>query len=98
MGDSRPLFLPWTVDIMNGMRKPFFSTIFTYSSSSYTIPVGFEDITKVGPDPLCKSISYADYGFRDFWLKARKRNGLITHCLYFVLIMSDQHREVTEEA
>ena len=78
-------FLPWTVDIMNGMRKPFFSTIFTYSSHHpYTIPEGFEDITKVGPDPLCKSISYADYGFRDFWVKARKQewfdNTLFVFC------------------
>lgn len=78
-------FLPWSVDIMNGMRKPFFSTIFTYSSHHpYTIPEGFEDITKSGPDPLCKSISYADYGFRDFWLKARKQewfnNTLFVFC------------------
>ena len=78
-------FLPWSVDIMNGMRIPFFSTIFTYSSHHpYTIPEGFEDITKSGPDPLCKSISYADYGFRDFWLKARKQewfnNTLFVFC------------------
>ncbi len=78
-------FLPWSVDIMNGMRKPFFSTIFTYSSHHpYTIPEGFEDITKSGPDPLCKSISYADCGFRDFWLKARKQewfnNTLFVFC------------------
>jgi phosphoglycerol transferase MdoB-like AlkP superfamily enzyme len=78
-------FLPWSIDVMNGMRKPFFSTIFTYSSHHpYTIPQGFEDITKAGPDPLCKSISYADYGFRDFWLKARKQewfdNTLFVFC------------------
>ena len=78
-------FLPWSVDIMNGMPQPFFSTIFTYSSHHpYTIPEGFEDITKSGPDPLCKSISYADYGFRDFWLKARKQewfnNTLFVFC------------------
>jgi phosphoglycerol transferase MdoB-like AlkP superfamily enzyme len=78
-------FLPWTVGIMNGMRKPFFSTVFTYSSHHpYTIPEDFQDITKSGPDPLCKSISYADYGFRDFWLKARKQewfnNTLFVFC------------------
>ena len=78
-------FLPWTVDIINGMRKPFFSTIFTYSSHHpYTIPEDFASITKSGPDPICKSISYADYGFRDFWLKARKQewfnNTLFVFC------------------
>ncbi len=68
-------FLPWSINVMNEMRKPFFSTIFTYSSHHpYTIPEGFEDITKSGPDPICKSISYADFGFRDFWIKAREQD------------------------
>ena len=78
-------FLPWSIDVMNTMKKPFLSTIFTYSSHHpFTIPDEFKDITKEGPDLLCKSISYADFAFRDFWRKAKKQewfdNTLFVFC------------------
>ena len=68
-------FLPWAVDEMSQMNAPFFSTIFTYSSHHpYTIPDDFKAITRAGPDLICKSISYADFAFRDFWDKAKKQD------------------------
>tara|TARA_B110000495_G_C23043776_1_gene628747 strand:- start:20874 stop:21734 length:861 start_codon:yes stop_codon:yes gene_type:complete len=78
-------FLPWTVDEMSKMVAPFFSTIFTYSSHHpYTIPDDFKDITRAGPDLICKSISYADFAFRDFWNKVKKQkwfdNTLFVFC------------------
>ena len=68
-------FLPWTIDKMNGMKAPFLSTVFTYSSHHpYTIPADFKQTLKSGPDPICESLNYADFAFKLFWEKAKQQD------------------------
>lgn len=78
-------FLPWSIDKMNGMKEPFLSTIFTYSSHHpYTIPQDFKRPLRAGVDPICESLNYADYAFKDFWEKAKRQkwfeNTLFVFC------------------
>lgn len=68
-------FLPWSIDEINKLNKPFFSMIFTISSHHpYKIPKAYSSKVKKGPDPICKAISYSDYSFKEFWEKAKKQD------------------------
>jgi len=68
-------FMPWTIDRIDEMKKPFFSLIFTLSSHHpYSIPKGFEDKVKKNPkDPICGTISYVDFALKAFWEKAQSK-------------------------
>ena len=53
---------------VRAFQKPFFSMIFTISSHHpFTIPKEFTNKVRNGPDPICKSINYADFYQRSFW-------------------------------
>ena len=78
-------FLPWSIDEINKLKKPFFSMIFTISSHHpYKIPKKYAAKVKSGPDPICRAISYADFAFYEFWNKAKKQewfdNTLFVFC------------------
>lgn len=68
-------FMPWTLDQMDKMKKPFFGMIFTLSSHHpYSIHKDFKDKVKVNPkDPVCGTISYVDFAFKAFWEKAQTK-------------------------
>jgi len=68
-------FLPWSIDEINKLKKPFFSMIFTISSHHpYKIPKKYSSKVKEGPDPICKAIRYSDYAFKEFWEKAKEQD------------------------
>ena len=68
-------FLPWSIDEINKLKKPFFSMVFTISSHHpYKIPKKYKALVKKGPDPICEAINYADYAFHEFWEKAKKQD------------------------
>jgi len=68
-------FMPWTLDRMDEMKKPFFSLIFTISSHHpYSIPKEFKNkVKKNSKDPICGTISYVDFAFKEFWEKAQTK-------------------------
>lgn len=67
-------FMSWSIDRMNEIKEPFFSMIFTLSSHHpYTIPKEYKNKVRKGPDPLCATISYVDFAFQKFWIKAQKQ-------------------------
>ena len=68
-------FLPWSIDKINKMKKPFFSMIFTISSHHpYDIPKAYVNKVEKGPDAICRSISYADFAFKEFWEKVQRQD------------------------
>jgi phosphoglycerol transferase MdoB-like AlkP superfamily enzyme len=68
-------FMSWAIDQINEIKRPFFSMIFTISSHHpFTIPNEFKNKVRNGPDPICKSIHYADLAFKSFWEKAQKQD------------------------
>ncbi len=66
--------LNWSIDKMNQLKKPFFSMIFTLSSHHpFTIPSEYKNKVKIGPEPLCATLSYVDLALRAFFEKAKKQ-------------------------
>jgi phosphoglycerol transferase MdoB-like AlkP superfamily enzyme len=66
--------LNWSIDKMNGFKKPFFSMIFTLSSHHpFTIPDEYKSKVKTGPEPICATLSYVDLALKSFFEKAQKQ-------------------------
>ncbi|MEN9700547.1 MAG: hypothetical protein RLZZ301_1745 [Bacteroidota bacterium] len=67
-------FLPFVVQKLNSLPKPFFSTVFTLSSHHpYHLPKAYQSRVKKGPEPLCGTISYVDIALREFFKEAAKQ-------------------------
>jgi len=66
------LFLPYTVNIMDKLPKPFFSAIFTVSSHDpYKIPPRLKGQIPEGKIKMHRSIGYADYALKQFFRRAQ---------------------------
>ncbi len=66
-------FNPWTVKQLSKLKQPFCGTLFTLSSHHpYFIPENWQGKVKKGPNPICKSINYADYALKAFFENAKK--------------------------
>lgn len=66
------LFMDWSIDQMNAVSKPFFSTIFTLSSHPpYTIPDNLKEQFTGGPTKMHNSVKYTDYSLKLFFEKAK---------------------------
>ncbi len=65
-------FLPFTVDIMNSTKEPFFSTIFTISAHHpYELPSQYSYFAKnLSPD--LAAVRYADYSLQIFFEQVKK--------------------------
>src|SRR5690606_12595848 len=58
-------FLLWSVEKLNAMARPFFTTIFTLSSHNpYKIPEEYKDTFPEGTLPIHKSIRYSDFALQ----------------------------------
>jgi len=67
--------LNWSIDKMNEFKKPFFSMIFTLSSHHpFSIPVEFQSKVKMGPEPICGTLSYVDFALKSFFEKTKKQS------------------------
>jgi phosphoglycerol transferase MdoB-like AlkP superfamily enzyme len=67
--------LNWSIDKMNEFKKPFFSMIFTLSSHHpFSIPTEFQSKVKMGPEPICGTLSYVDFALKAFFDKAKKQS------------------------
>ncbi|MEX1002958.1 MAG: sulfatase-like hydrolase/transferase [Crocinitomicaceae bacterium] len=68
-------FLSWSIDKMNEMKRPFFSTIFTISNHPpYSIPPELEEKFEYTPSEQHKTIMYTDYALQLFFEKAAEQN------------------------
>ena len=66
-------FLQWTVEKINELPKPFFSTTFTISSHPpYTIPEDLKNKFDNGPTQMHNAIAYSDYALEQFFISAQK--------------------------
>jgi len=66
--------LNWSIDKMNEFKKPFFSMIFTLSSHHpFSIPSEYKSKIKMGPEPICATLSYVDLALQEFFDKAKKQ-------------------------
>ena len=66
--------LNWSIDKMNEFKKPFFSMIFTLSSHHpFSIPSEYKSKIKMGPEPICGTLSYVDLALQEFFDKAKKQ-------------------------
>lgn len=67
-------FYHWFAEKMNGMKQPFFSTIFTISSHHpFKVPDELKGKFPKGDHPILESIAYADYALRTFFEFAQKQ-------------------------
>ena len=67
-------FNPWSARKMSELKEPFLASLFTLSSHHpYYIPENSIKHTFEGPEPLCASLSYADYSLRLFFEEAKKQ-------------------------
>ncbi len=78
-------FNPWAAKKMSELKPPFFSLLFNTSSHHpYFIPEKFRKHTKTGPQPICASISYADYALKLFFEEAKKQDWYANTLFVFV--------------
>lgn len=67
--------LPYFGRELARQKQPFFSTLFTLSSHHpYEIPKQFQSKVKLGPEPLCRSISYTDLALKDFFQRFKNED------------------------
>lgn len=65
-------FNPWTAKQISNLPQPFLASLFTLSSHHpYYIPDHMKSKVKNGPQPICASISYADFALRSFFETAK---------------------------
>ena len=65
-------FLQYYAGVMNGMKEPFVTSVFTASSHHpFNIPDKYSDTFKGGEDPFLKCVQYTDYSLRRFFEYAR---------------------------
>jgi phosphoglycerol transferase MdoB-like AlkP superfamily enzyme len=72
-------FNPWMVKELDKehkkSRKPFFATLFTLSSHHpYFVPAHWKNKLRVGPNPICRSIHYADESLRILFKEAKTKS------------------------
>jgi phosphoglycerol transferase MdoB-like AlkP superfamily enzyme len=73
-GISDEYFNPWSAKKMSELKVPFLATLFTLSSHHpYYIPENRKKDVIEGPEPICASLSYADFALRKFFIEARKQ-------------------------
>lgn len=66
-------YLKYTIDEMNKLKEPFFSTIFTLSSHHpYNVPDKYVNIFVEEELPIHKSIRYSDHALRLFFNEVKK--------------------------
>ena len=84
-GISDHYFMSWSIDRMNELNPPFVASIFTLSSHHpFKVPEGFKEKVKEGPDPICRTISYVDFAFKEFWEKISKQDWFSNTLFVFV--------------
>lgn len=65
-------FLKWSIQKMNELPAPFFSSIFTISSHHpYTIPDKHKNKFNQNEDPSLNAVMYADYALQQFFESAK---------------------------
>ena len=68
-------FLPFTLDRVDELKKPFFNTIFTLSSHNpYVLPKGYENRYPKGKMEIHETIAYSDDALRDFFNRAKTKS------------------------
>jgi len=68
------LFLPYSINTMDGFKEPFISTIFTSSSHHpFKIPAFLEEQLPEGKIEMHKSIGYADYALRELFTTVKTK-------------------------
>jgi phosphoglycerol transferase MdoB-like AlkP superfamily enzyme len=84
-GISDHYFMNWSIDKMNEMKPPFVASIFTISSHHpFIVPEGYKEKVKNGPDPICRTLSYVDFAFKEFWEKISKQDWFNNTLFIFV--------------
>jgi len=77
-------FLPYVHQKLNGIKKPFFGTVFTLSSHHpYSIPPGYEKQFTEGTLPIHRTIKYADYSLKEFF-KSIKNEPWYNNTLFII--------------
>ncbi|MBN4070911.1 LTA synthase family protein [Crocinitomix catalasitica] len=67
-------FYLWTIEQLDKMKKPFFSTVFSISSHPpYTMPERYRKRFNAGPTEMHNSIRYADYALSQFFKSVKKK-------------------------
>jgi phosphoglycerol transferase MdoB-like AlkP superfamily enzyme len=87
-------FLQYSVKKMNGMKSPFFTTIFTLTSHHpYPVPEKYKGWFREGPLPIHHSVGYTDYALKKFFESAAEtdwyRNTLFVLCADHTGISAD---------
>ena len=84
-GISDHYFMSWSIDRMNELISPFVASIFTISSHHpFIVPEGYKEKVKEGPDPICRTLSYVDLAFKEFWDKVSKQDWFSNTLFVFV--------------
>ena len=88
-------FLQYTVETINKMEKPFFSSVFTLSSHQpYSIPEQHQGKFKKGTLAIHESIGYSDYALRQFFESAKKQDWYKDT----LFIITSDHTSISEHA
>ncbi|MFK8044814.1 MAG: LTA synthase family protein [Crocinitomicaceae bacterium] len=67
------LFLPWSVNKMSQLKKPFLGTIFTLSSHPpYSIPLQLQPQFNEGPTKMHDAVKYSDFALKQFFAAAKR--------------------------
>ncbi len=78
-------FYLWSIEQMDEMKKPFFSTVFSISSHPpYSIPERYQKRFNGGPSEMHNSIHYADYALSRFFNSVRKKEWY-TNTLFIIV-------------
>lgn len=77
-------FLDFYCRTMSGMHEPFCTAVFTASSHHpFEVPERYKDVFPDGPQPLCRTIAYADYALGRFFREAA-RQPWFEHTLFVI--------------
>ena len=67
-------YLQYVAEHLNGLKQPFFASVFTLSSHTpYTVPPPYDDQLPAGPHPVHKAIRYADLALKHFFERAKQQ-------------------------
>jgi len=84
-GISDHYLMNWSIDKMNELKSPFIASIFTISSHHpFEVPEGYKEKVKSGPDPICRTLSYVDFAFKEFWEKISRQEWFKNTLFVFV--------------
>lgn len=68
-------FMQFFCTDISQIKQPFHAALFSLSSHHpYSLPAKYKDVFKEGSMPIHKTVSYADYSLKQFFISAQKQN------------------------